>query len=489
MKLFLILLLAATAHSEVFRYAIITEPHSLDPTETVGVDSQHLLGTIFRGLYKISDDGKLELEGAQSCRWKTNLHLICKLKKYKFSDGSSIVAEDYVRAFWYFLRKETKTTEIELLMNLKNAKSYHEGSSQDLGVKAIDSKTLSFEFSSPDPEFEYKLASPLFFPFKTPPSKKQIPNMVTNGPYRITDWDKNKISLEPNNFFVGGHYQRPKLEIRFIPDENTLMTMFDSGRLDFIRRLPTLALNKYRSHSGFIARPLSRFDYLGFGPGLKDFPALRKVMTESANYEEFRKLFDSLGRPGCPSFPESYVDHPRCYNFEKKNFAKLEHPEKPLRFLINQTGGEDLKRGAEWFQNQWSKNLQLKTSIESIEGKVFLSEIRNNPPDIFRMGVPLTRPTCLAAVELFRSTSENNLVHLNDPELDRLILKLEQTKNTQQKRKACGRALERLLKLYALIPLGQFQFFMVVSEKFKGLHINELNHLDLSQLHPVSVSK
>jgi ABC-type oligopeptide transport system substrate-binding subunit len=211
-------------------------------------------------------------------------------------------------------------------------------------------------------------------------------------------------------------------------------------------------------------------------------------MTETLNYEEFRKLFDSLGRPGCPSFPESYSNGPVCYNF-KPALLRAKKPEARLRFVINQSGGDDLKRGAEWFQNQWKKALNLETNIESIEGKVLLSEIRSATPDIFRLGVPLTRPTCLAALELFKSDSASNYVHIIDKELDRLIMKLEDADSSKQKKIFCRQALTRLLDLHALIPLGRFQFFMVLSEKFNGIEINELNHLNLSQLHPTHVSK
>jgi len=469
----------------VFRYAIPTEPRSLDPGETNGFDSQHLLGNLFRGLFKISEKGELQTEGARACRWQGRKKLNCRLKKLKFSDGSHVRAADYVRAFRHFLRPQSLTTEIELLMNLKNAMKYHEGKTNELGIKSPHEYELEFEFERPDPEFEYKLASPLLFPWKTCPNLKNVIHVPVNGPYKVKSWEKSKIALVPNDHYQGGHPHRPTLEVLFIPDENTLMSLFDTGRLDFIRRLPTLSIARYRNRKGFIARPLSRFDYLGFGPRLKNYPELRKAMTLAPGYDEFKKIFDSLGPPGCPSFPETYMDRTRCYR-QRKIAAVPKRPTHRLDFLINQTGGEDLKRGAEWFQDQWKKKLGLEVDIRSVEGKVLLSEIRANPPDIFRTGLSLTRPTCLAALELFKSTSENNLVKINDPVLDDLILKLESSTSGLQKRRNCGRALDRLLSLNALIPLGRFRFFMVVSDQFEGLAINELNHLDLSQLHTVN---
>ncbi len=476
--------ITAPAESPMFRYAVQSEPQSLDPTESIGMDVQHLFGNIFRGLFRIDDQGALIHEGAKICRWINPLRLDCELKNLKFSDGTDITSKDYVTSFRHFLRPESKTGEIDLLWNLKNARLFHEGKSTELGISAPKARRLVFEFDHEDPEFEYKLTSPLLVPWKVKPSLENITSLPVNGPYKFKLWEKNKrILLEPNVFYSGGHPHRPSLEVRFVPDEVTLMSMFDADRLDFIRRLPTLSIGKYKNHPGFIARPLSRFDYLGFGPQLQDFPEYRKALTESAAYEEFRTLFDSLGRPGCPSFPESYMDRRRCYDFKGKPTYEFKKPTQKVRLLINQTAGDDLRRGAEWFQNQWQARLGVPVEIDSIEGKVLTAEIKNNPPPIFWRSLSLTRPTCLAALELFQSRSENNFIRLQDNELDRLILKLAHAKSKAQKKLACGRALDRLLGLHRLIPLGRFQFFMVLSSRFKGLHINELNHLDLAQLH------
>lgn len=475
---------AQANESAVFRFAIPSEPHSLDPAETVGYESQHLIGNIFRGLFRIDEEGRLIEEGAEACEWEAPIQLTCRLKKLKYSDGSPITAPDYVRAFLNLLSPKSKTSEMELLANIHNALEYHRGANALPAIQAKGSYEIIFKFDRHDPEFEYKLASPVLFPFKELPNIAKAAETLVNGPYLIRQWDKARILLDPNPHYHGGHPKRPRLEVRFVADETTIINMFDSGRLDFIRRLPTLSIERYRLRTGFMARPLSRFDYLGFGPALKDFPALRAAMTKALDYEEFRKLFDSLSRPGCPSFPDEYSGGPVCYDFN----AKIKTPAKPqarLRMVINQSGGEDLRRGAEWFQNQWKKNLGLNINVESIEGKVLLSEIQNNTPDIFRLGVPLSRPTCLAALELFKSESPNNHVHIKDKELDRLILKLEESKGPKERSRNCRRALKRLLDMHALIPLGRFQFFMVLSDKFKGIKVNEINHLDLSQLHPL----
>lgn len=460
--------------ASTFRYAIPYEPQSLDPAESVVADSQHFLSNLFRGLFTIDDQGRLVPEGVDRCQWHTRLRLQCHLKQLKFSDGTSIIAQDYATAFRHMLRKETKTPEAELLVNVKN-------------VKAMSQRELIFNFKNVDPEFEYKLASPLLFPWRVLPTFENIHSIPVNGPYKVKLWEKGKrILLEPN-LFAQGHKARPNLEIRFVADETALLAMFDSGNIDFVRRLPTLTIERYRKHPGFRATPLSRFDYLGFGPQLKNSKELRKAMTNSLDYEEFKKLFNSTGRPGCPSFSENYMEGDHCYQLGRKeeNTGSGFHK---LKFLISQSGGQDLIRSAEWFQNQWSKKLGLEVEIQTMESSQFLAEIRTHPPDIFRMGVSLSRPTCLAAMELFKSNSENNLVHVKDEKLDRLILDLEKLKSSPAKKKLCGKVVDRLLDLHVLIPLGRFQFFMVMSDKFEGLGLNELNQLDLSQLHPKAFS-
>ena len=45
----------------------------------------------------------------------------------------------------------------------------------------------------------------------------------------------------------------------------------------------------------------------------------------------------------------------------------------------------------------------LDVELEQVENKLFLDRLEKSPPDLFRKGINLDRPTCNAALEHFRT--------------------------------------------------------------------------------------
>ena len=175
---------------------------------------------------------------------------------------------------------------------------------------------------------------------------------------------------------------------------------------------------------------LSRFDYIGFGPTAMSSIHFRKAIVHAVDYQEFVKVFNALGRPGCPSSPEKWTKTAVCYDFNmaKANDAWALVPEglKSSRhaLFISTAGGEDLRRIAEWYREQWKKNLGLEVDIQPLDFGVMTEEIRKRPPTLFRRGVPLDRPTCLAALENFETGNLDNFVLLADSQYDKAVANL-----------------------------------------------------------------
>jgi oligopeptide transport system substrate-binding protein len=155
----------------------------------------------------------------------------------------------------------------------------------------------------------------------------------------------------------------------------------------------------------------------------------------------------------------------------------------PLEMQFSQMGGDDIARAAEWFQGQWKKNAGLKVELRSQEQTVYLRSLRVHPPAIFRKGVNLDRPTCTAALEIFIKDNPENFIHLNDPELEKRLKHLTKASKGRARKRACREAVDYLMSLNRLIPLGEMYFTLLAKKSYTGWTLNELNQLDLSQLH------
>lgn len=492
--------------SKVFRFHIPSEPTSLDPKLVQSSDASYFLNNVSRGLYVYSQSKGLQPAGAKSCRFETKLRLTCELNpRVKWSDGSTVVADDYVRGFRRLIAPDSRSWAVESLKALENAVAIHSGktkapeaektlTTEALGVTAIGKFKLRFDLEIPDPDILYKLTSSVFVPVKSDvfPSREESHLAVLNGPYLVEKWlPGRRVQLKPNPYFEAGDKDRPRVEALFIDDDQTALHLYEEGELTFLRRLPTTEIPKSKARPDFIQIPMARFDYIGFGTELRDQQKMREALSYALDFKELAKIYDALGIPGCPSLPRNLMADEPCVTFDlARAKAALEQVPseikgKRLKLAFSKLGGDDIKKGAEWMQAQWKKHLGLTVDLQPTEQGVYLSMIRQSPPPIFRKGVGLDRPTCLAALETFAANGPENFLHYESAAYESLLRRLAESKAVGDKQKLCSEGIKLLLNEQRLIPLGRIHFTLLARPEFAGWTLNEMNQLDLSRLHVV----
>ncbi len=494
-----------------FNISLFAEPFSLDPLSMGHTASHYLFNNLYRGLLSYDGTRGLEPEDAH-CDWQDNpnspdnpLSFACELKPdLHWSDGRPLVAQDYLRAFYRLIDPETRTPHAEQLLALKNARAILEGHKEptelgvEVGVNTDSGHKLIFHFEAQDSDFPYRLTHPALSPLPPeghpPPEEGHL--LLTNGPYLVEDWSNRRlIQLKPNPHYQRGDSRRPDVHFVFVEDDHTARRLYDHGRLHFLRRLPTADIPLTQHREDFFQVPLARFDYIGFGPELQKLPHLRRALSLALNYPQLKDLYHALGPPGCPGLPSSYMEKRPCFEFnpQQARQALREHrgqinpgnsPETlpALQLHFSRMGGDDIARGMEWMQNQWKHNLSLDIELRPIEQGMLSQSLRHQPPTLFRRGVPLDRPTCLAALEIFHSSHPENLIQLKSPTYDKIVNDMRHTSSLKARQKLCSQGLKYLMEGYHLIPLGEIHFSMLISQDFTGWKLNELNQLDLKNL-------
>ena len=143
-------------------------------------------------------------------------------------------------------------------------------------------------------------------------------------------------------------------------------------------------------------------------------------------------------------------------------------------------------------QQQWRRNLGLTIDLEQVEQGLYLNELSQHAPAIFRKGVGLEAPTCFAALENFRTKAPENYIHYDNDTFNGLVATILEKSVTKTAAKSlnipCTKATRLLLQEHVLIPMGQVHFALLASTYFKGWKLNHLNQLDLSNLSRVSHS-
>lgn len=494
-KVALVLLLNSISFAKTpapFSFHLFGEPYSLDPVIVGTSTGGYLFSNIFRGLYRYHPEKGLIPEEAESCQFNKQT-LKCILKKdLKYSNGQSVVAKDYLRSFRRLMDPDSNSIQKDLLLSLKNAKAIlaKEKSVDQLGVTAPDDRTLIFEFENEDPDFLYRLTSNSLVPFPENliPDRDHVKRAAYNGPYQITEWVKGqRIKLEPNPYFPGAKDRIP-VEIFIIDEDSTALRLYESGKMQMIRRVPTTDAPALDKRADFRYVPVARFDYIGFGPDLKNQEDLRKAFAYSLNYAELQGLLKALGRPGCPALPKRLLKTVPCIDFDlakaKKYWDKVPKKIRERKFILgfSKMGGDGVQQQMEWMQHQWKKNLGANIELLSMENSSYTNLLKTRPPDIFRKGIGLDRPTCLAGLEVFSPHDRENYIRLDDPEYNSQLKKLKMAKTEEQKKQICTAASKRLISSPFLIPLGEMYFGIMARPQYKGWWLNEINQLDLTDL-------
>lgn len=491
--------LEASPSSPIFRFSLSTEPSHFDPAKITSSESNYFIVNLLRGLYFIDGNGEAKPEIAEHCTQTSSLKIECVIKENaKWSDGKEIVAEDFVKSWGRLLNPGAKGIGVSILSSVDNAIEIHGGKkpATELGVRVKSKRVLEISLNKPDSDFFSKLAHPALSVVRSEANyarSEDAPSTPVSGPYKIAQWTKsNRIRITPNPHFDSIRPKlkapRPEAEILIVEDDETALNLYREGTLTFLRRLPTHYLKDWKNSKELFQIPVVRFDYIGFGPQLRNQADLRKALALSLNYQELKILYSALGIPGCPGLSPGWMSKVPCHEFDlekaKGYFAKVPESirQMPLALQFSKLGGDDTQKGMEWAQAQWKKNLGFKVELQAVEQSVFVSGLKANPPPIFRKGVGLDRASCLAATEIFTTGDGENYIRLNENNFQAAVDKLAITRSPETRKALCTRLVKILLDDAHIIPLGQIHLSILAKPSFKGWTLTPLNQLDLSRL-------
>ena len=200
---FLLTMTACSNTDDAYIYFQLDKtPRTLDP-QTAKTDVELLISqNIYEGLMRFDDKGELVCAVAESYQKQGLIYTFTLRKDAKWKNGTEITADDFVFAFRRALSADTGAPYASLLYPIKNAKSFSEGKSPDIGVAAIDKHTLKIELEYVDDNFLEVLTYPVSMPcneefFLSSKGKYGLDTnyILSNGSYRLTKWGKEIFGI------------------------------------------------------------------------------------------------------------------------------------------------------------------------------------------------------------------------------------------------------------------------------------------------------
>lgn len=228
---------------------IDVEVASMDPQIATDGTSFEVIADTTDGLYELDADGNPVPALAESVdKSADGLTLTYHLRDAKWSNGTPVTAKDFVFA-WRRAVNPVTASEYAFIVGIagiKNADAVSSGEKpmEELGVTAVDDKTLKVELDVPVPFFESLMAFPTFYPVneefftKCKDQYASTPDtLLSNGPFKITAYEPaaTTITLEKNpDYWDAGNVKLEGINYQVIKDSQQAMLAYQNGDLDLV---------------------------------------------------------------------------------------------------------------------------------------------------------------------------------------------------------------------------------------------------------------
>ena len=240
-----------------------SEPKTIDQSKSSDSYSSQVLANCQESLTRIVQDenGKDKIEKGLAESWETSkdgLTWTFKLRDAKWSDGQPVTAEQFVYGITRTLAQDTASPYAFLLYPIANAAEFNSGKAkaEDLGVKAIDEKTVEFTLKAPCAYFLDLTYFKVMQPQREDIVKKygdkygsEADSMVYCGPFKISEWvHNNKFEFAKNpEYWDAENVKLDKVTMKIIKEESARMNELLNGSLDVAKVVKPEWIEKFDS--------------------------------------------------------------------------------------------------------------------------------------------------------------------------------------------------------------------------------------------------
>ncbi len=477
------------------------EPESLDPQLVHSLPGIRITADLFDGLVERAPSGKIVPAQAES--WSTSADgktWTFTLRQSQWSDGSPVTADDFVQAWRRAADPETGSSYAWYLemMSIVNARDIIKSKKapETLGVSAQGSDKLVVNLEHPVPWLLEMMIMPVLYPIPAATVKKYGQHwtapghIVTNGPYLMKEWVVNeKITLRANP----RHPDISSLKVKsvsFLPlsSDMAAYNRYRAGDIDMTLNIPVnyySSLVNERPDELHVTHTLGT-EYYAFNIHRAPFdnPKLRKALSLAIERERITGKVLGEGQVPAYGFTPPYTSHMPPYQPEAARLSREQRlaearrlykeagysQDKPLKFTLLFNTSESRKNVAIAAANMWKENLGVEVTLENMEWKSVVSQIRARDFDVARASWVADFNSPVSFLSIFDSNSSSNKAGYQNPSYDQL---LGQMNISGADRQQLFQNLEDLLgQDMPIIPLYYYVTPQLISPRVEGWYDN-----------------
>ena len=502
----------------VLNWNIGADPKTIDPTLNGASDGGDVINQTFEGLVR-EKSGVVQPGIAES--WEVSadgLTVTFKLRDSKWSDGSPLTANDFVYSWLHGMNPETASeyswiweyTNVVGAFNFVNG----EGTAEEVGIRAVDDKTLEVKLTAPTAYFVSLMAFYHFLPVKqsaveavggeegTWASNPDL--VVSNGPFKLVEYKIGEgLKLVKNeNYWNADAVLIDEINGKFIDDEITAYQAYQAGELDYIPGVPTAEIPKLVAEDpNFYIFPLLGTYYYNFNMDLdlwKD-AKVRKALALAVDRQLICDTLASGQIPAAGFVPPGFVDD-KGNDFSETagtygmpaDASGVAEAQKLLaeagypggvgfpEFTILYNTSEGHQTIAELVQEMFKTNLGINAKLENQEWAVFQDTRTNGDYEMSRGGwlTDFMDPSGMLAI--FQEGNSYNDPNYLNADFEAAMLAAAETTDPAEHFAQLYKAQEILIQDMPIITLYHYTDIMLASERVVGWDRSVLGSVDFS---------
>lgn len=225
-------------------------PASLDPHKITGVWENRIVGDMLVGLTTEGPDGSVQPGAAESWSASTDgTTYRFTIREHEWSDGRPVTAEDFEYSLKRMLAPETAAPYADFFFMIEGAEAYTTGGgeSRDVGIEALDARTLEIRLTRPTAYF-----AGLLMHFAAMPVPAHVVervgedwtsprHMVVNGPFVLEARVPNShVALRRNpGFYAADSVSLERVVHHVQEDRSAAVQRFRAEEVDIVRDFPS----------------------------------------------------------------------------------------------------------------------------------------------------------------------------------------------------------------------------------------------------------
>ncbi|OPJ56543.1 peptide ABC transporter substrate-binding protein [Clostridium oryzae] len=468
-------------------YNMGAEPDSIDPGLGTAIGASSVDNAMFEGLMKFDKDLNPVPAAAEKVDYDKNnpvkftFHI---RKDAKWSDGKDLKAQDFVYAWLRVLNPKTAAGYATQLYYLKNGEAYNLGKAKasDVGVKAVDDKTLEVELQNPTPYFLQLTALATLMPVrqdiveKDPEKWTQNPDtFIGNGPFKMTKWthDSEIDFVKNDNYWDKKEVKLDKLKFLMMTDSSSALSAYETGDIDYLDTIPATDVKNYLADGKAKAIPSVQDTYIAINSKKKLFQnvKLRKALSLAIDRQGIADaVFQDGRKPATGFIPFGIKDSDSSKEFRtvggdyysgkadiaqaKKLLAEAGYPNGKGLPTIEYSYNSDPvnKQVAQALQDMWKK-IGVNVKLNEVEWKVLLTNLKQGKFDISRDNWIGDYMDPMTFMQLVVSNDGNNDGKYKNSKYDKLIAAAKLEKDPAKRMQYIHQAEDILMGDVGVIPV------------------------------------